>query len=267
MKLILYICVAMMLLLTSCEKDLNFKYDNTDPRYVIEATITNEGAKAFISQTLDMESAEDPKGVSGAELYITGDDGEVIPLKDNGDGTYTSDTKAVAGHEYVLTAKIGNTFTQSSSIMQSPLELDSVYFAKTKMVHSDMYLFMVDILTDQTDNNFYQVLMYKNGEYYDWAASNNHGAPKVCEMGIGCYFSKNEDDEEKIIHTGDTITAEIRRISEKSYNFLDTVYLGEKERCNPAGNFSNGVLGYFSAHYVERITPIIYDESKVEDLK
>lgn len=260
--------IAAICVLTSCEKDIDFEYRNIEPLYVIESSISNEGAKASITQTLDMTSSDDPKGIDGAIVTITTDDGTIYALKDNGDGTYSSDeAKGIAGHTYTLTANINGKITRSTSVMQDELHLDSAYFAKAKMMGADMYMFIADLITDCSDNNYYHLIMYRNGEYYNWSATDNHGGPKICELGIGCYISQNENHEEDIIHNGDTITAEIRRINKHTYDFLDTVYLGAEEKCNPKSNFSNGVLGYFSAHYIERVPAIIYDEKNVNELK
>lgn len=260
--------LAAICIFTSCRKDLDFEYRSIEPIYVIESSITNEGAMATITQTMDMMSSDDPEGVKGANVTITADDGTIYELTDNGDGTYTSDeAKGIGGHTYVMTANIGGLTTSSSSVMQDKLKLDSAYFAKIKMMGAEMFMFMADIITDRSDNNYYHLIMQRNGEYYGWSATDNHGSPKICELGIGCYYSKNEDHEEDIIHDGDTITAEIRRINKKTYDYLETAFLGIRNGYNPTPNFTNGVLGYFSAHYVKHVPTIIYNEKSVKELR
>ena len=75
----LLICLNIVLL-SSCEKDINLIYHQVDPIYVVEASVTNTKAEVRISQTNAMEDNSSKSDISQAKVLVSG--GRGVGTKD-----------------------------------------------------------------------------------------------------------------------------------------------------------------------------------------
>ena len=60
------------LLGTSCKKDIEIDYHQVEPLYVVEASVSNDGMEARISQTNNMDDNSTQSDISQAKVMITG---------------------------------------------------------------------------------------------------------------------------------------------------------------------------------------------------
>src|ERR1700754_2626755 len=123
---------ALLLLLglvSSCEKAIDLKLDNSAPQYVIEGTVSDQagGAKVLVSQSKKFTDDNSFVGVTGAQVSVESD-GNVYQFDATGTGVYQNLTlTGIPGHTYNLTVTInGKTYT-SVSTMPQPVTLDSIY--------------------------------------------------------------------------------------------------------------------------------------------
>ena len=84
-------CIA--LLGTSCKKDIEIDYHQIAPIYVVEASVSNDGMEARISQTNDMDDNSTKSDISQAKVVITGSDGSQNTLTYSRNGTYKASAK------------------------------------------------------------------------------------------------------------------------------------------------------------------------------
>ena len=159
--------------LCSCEKELDFKYDSVEPIYVIEATVSNEGTKAVITQTRDVESTADAPTVNDANVTMTGSDGSQTALTNEGNGIYTSPVKGVEGVTYTLKANIGNVTTQSTSVMPDEIKYEDSYFYRMPMLGDSLYVYKITLADDGKQPRYYYIRIMRNDKMYRWMLSDN----------------------------------------------------------------------------------------------
>ena len=113
------------LLGTSCKKDIEIDYHQVAPIYVVEASVSNNGMEARISETNNMDDNSTQSNINGAKVVVTGSDGSVNTLTYTRNGTYRASAKGVPGVEYTIDVTLdGNHFT-SSSVMQNMPKMNS----------------------------------------------------------------------------------------------------------------------------------------------
>ena len=90
------------LLGTSCKKDIEIDYHQVAPLYVVEASVSNEGMEARISQTNNMDDNSTQSDISQAKVVITASDGSQYNLNYTKNGTYKASAKGTPGVEYTI---------------------------------------------------------------------------------------------------------------------------------------------------------------------
>ena len=98
--------------MTACKKDIEIDYRQVSPLYAVEASVSNEGMQARISQTNDMDDNTTTSDISGATVVITGSDGTSVTLPYVSKGIYKSRTTGIPGVTYTIDVQIdGHHFT------------------------------------------------------------------------------------------------------------------------------------------------------------
>src|SRR5690554_784794 len=90
MKNIFYITLLLLFATTSCQKVIDLKVDDTEPKMVFEAKYdaVKQEVLVRISKTINVFSADQYPQITGAIVEITDENGVSSPLVDQGDGTY-----------------------------------------------------------------------------------------------------------------------------------------------------------------------------------
>ena len=267
MKKILSVAALAMALLTSCEKDIDIDYHKVAPLYVVEASISNNGAVATVSRTINVQDTVWNEAVSNAVVTIVSDRGECFTLAPDGQGRYSApEAIGVEGHAYTIKVRVGDYETEARSVMPKPVKVDSTFFYKVEMMKNDMICYRVEVFSDGTPDNYYYALLTRNGKPYKWQAADNRGFEGLgyTSLDMWCYYdSDQETNKDDIINDGDTIGIEVRRIDSTAYDYLLSLLLTEDSNSNPIPNFTNNALGYFSAYSSEKGTPTIYSRADV----
>ena len=102
MNRLYYILPALLLLLVSCEREIDIDYRSVEPIYVVEAPVSDDGMKARVSQTQDMDDNNTISDVTDARVIVTGSDGSETILKHQKNGNYQSTAKGEAGVTYQI---------------------------------------------------------------------------------------------------------------------------------------------------------------------
>ena len=232
---IIYIVFTFILLIASCEKDIDIDYHDADMKYVVEGAVSNSGTKVCVSRTKPMDDNTTDSDISNATVVVTADDGtnETIPYTSN--GLYISRLKGVPGVTYRLDVSIdGQHFTSTS-----------------KEMFSNNYIFG-DIRLQDIPNevNYYFVHIYRNGLGYRWAAIKDESNPNKELQQLFGFFREGADDKD-VLRDGDRLKILVRAIDKGAYDYLSSMESMDQTGTNPIDNFTGGCLGYFSAHSEE----------------
>lgn len=259
---------GILLLLTSCEKEIDMDYHTVEPLYVVEASISEEGAVARISQTQNVTDEIGKRPVSDAQVIISSNYGEQCILNLDSAGCYSSsEIKGVEGREYTIRVQVGNYITKSTSRMQEKFSIDDTYMYKEQMLEDEVVYYHVDVTGYKTDSiGYFYALVTRNGEPYKWAVTGNKGHGDTTAINVGCFvYCDLDKDNKDILKDGEEIAVEVRKIDKRTYDYLYALHIAERSASNPIRNFTNpSTLGYFSAYHSTRQIPLRFAKESLE---
>jgi hypothetical protein len=258
----------LLLLLTACEKEIDMDYHTVEPLYVVEASISEEGAVARISQTQNVTDEIGKRPVSDAQVIISSNYGEQCILNLDSAGCYSSsEIKGVEGREYTIRVQVGNYITRSTSRMQEGFRIDDTYMYKEQMLEDEVVYYHVDVTGYKTDSiGYFYALVTRNGEPYKWAVTGNKGHGDTTAINVGCFvYCDLDKDNKDILKDGEEIAVEVRKIDKRTYDYLYALHIAERSASNPIRNFTNpSTLGYFSAYHSTRQIPLRFAKESLE---
>lgn len=257
--------ICAILLLVSCEKDINLIYHQVDPIYVVEASVSNTATEVRISQTNAMEDNSSESDISQAKVTITTDAGDSYTIPYSTNGFYRlSSLKGVAGTEYKLDVEFDGHHFSSTSIMQRAPQMNDFRFVWMKAA-SERILFGDLRLKDiPNENNWYFLHIYRNGIGYRWAVMKDDQNPNKELQQLFSFFREGSKDSD-VLNEGDLLRIEIRAIDQRAYDYLYSMQLMNDTGTNPIANFTGGCLGYFSAYHQITYTCRYHEADAVEE--
>lgn len=239
------ICI---LLMASCEKDLDLKYHDIDPLTVIEAELTPDGIRVALKLTTPMDEPMDRTLLTDAEVILTDlTSGVTYDLATDKEGYYTNPTSGIIGHQYKLTVSRNGEVYEAETEMYPSTEILSAEFNWINMPYDQVAVFQAQYVEDPSqDGDCYWIKLFRNGEIYEWQEADDRSAAG----GIGTFFTmtsrKNtgEEEDDEVLYDGDVMTVEICRISREMHNYLEAL---KNESNGPAMFSGPRCLGYFIA--------------------
>lgn len=259
---VIYFCLS-LILLTSCEKEIDINYRSVDPIYVVEASVSNDGMQARVSQTQDIDNNTTTSDISGAKIVVTGSDGSVNNLTYRKNGIYLSSAGGVPGVTYQIDVEIDGHHFTSTSTMQNMPEINLFHFMWKEVMGQRFLvgeLLFQDILNE---DNWYFTHIYRNGIGYRWAVKRDDQNPNQ-ELQQLFSIAREDDDDKDMLREGDRLHLELRAIDQRAYDYLYSMQIMGNTGTNPLQNFSGGCLGYFSA-YSEVTIDYTYHEDDVQE--
>lgn len=248
----------MALLMMGCEKIVDLDYKSNQSSVTIEGNITNETGPYFVKITKSIGLAETGAypAIDNAVVSISDDAGNSEVLVPEGSGIYsTVNVEGVEGRTYTLTVEIeGHTFTAQST-MPTLVPFDSIKVSEVS-IGNDVERNIIPVYLDPVSkgNNYKFVLSVNNILINQHLVQNDeikNGLLNTLKLEI------NDDDLE--IKSGDVIDIEMQCIDNGVAAFYTTLALmgdsgpgGGTTPNNPPSNISNGALGVFSAHTLEK---------------
>jgi hypothetical protein len=264
MKKIIMIVIS-VIMMSSCEKEIELDLNSSNPKYVIEGEIPqNELATVKITKTVNFSDSNNFPTVKGAIVTITDEIGTTEQLIETSTGIYkTQKLKGSEGKTYTLSVKAdGNTFTAKSTMPKAVkltgLKTSLSSFAPPGASSSDNYIVFPQFIDPAALGYSYRFIQIRNGELDKSIiiANDNIGNGKPNSRPI---FSQNFD-----IKLGDTITVEMRCIDVPVYDYFFSLNAiqgngpgGGTTPTNPVSNISGGALGYFSAFTGEKVSAVV----------
>lgn len=238
----------MMLMFSSCEKELDFDYHDIEPLTVIEAELTPDGAKVGITYTTPMDEPMNRTRLTDATVTLTDlTDGTVYNLRTDADGFFVDPTPGIVGHDYRLVVEREGRRYEADATMYPPTEIESLEFFWIKMPYDYVAVLQGGFYDNKTLNGeSYWVKIYRNGEIYQWGEMDDSIAVDgVCTL-LSMTTRKNTDEEEDdtVLYDGDVITCTVSPISRSMHDYLEAL---ENESNGPAMFRGDKCLGYFMA--------------------
>ena len=244
-----------LLLFTACEKDIDFDYHEIAKLVVVEGRVTNEGTEVHISHSRSVNDSVRGKTLPGATVVISCD-----------------------GHQDTLTFHPADTMPDPAPIVSTQfywmkvLEerlLVNVLWAKDPHPDTrDYYYFRMD----RRSSHPHALAKSKNHpKAYRWNVFDDRGNPPgFVFRDIHCMMERTaeedkEDDWDRILYEGDTVTIQLMTIDQPTYNYFRTLTSGQGGGANAISNITGGCLGYFTAASVSRSDTLIYRLEEVQD--
>ena len=258
------ILVAVILIIaqSSCQKVININVDNAASQLVIEGNITNQSAAQIvkISQSVPFTNTNTFPSVSGATVTVTDNKGNTYKFTESTTpGTYTSAKfSGRIGYTYTLNVQVNGTTYTGSSTMPSPVNFDQLTYRDNFFNNKDGKLITVHYQDTPNIPNQYRFIMYVNNVQINTIFDANDS------FTDGGYVDLDLFESDINIVTGDTVTVEMQCIDQNMFTYWFSLSEqtnnnagGGTTPSNPPSNLNNNVLGYFSAHTVQRQTVVI----------
>lgn len=280
----------LVLLLTSCEKDIAFKLDEAAPKLVVEATIENNvapkvvltksvgffsnisaelltnsfvhNAAVFISNgtlTHKLKEYTVPIG-AGINLYYYSIDSTALNTAFLGELNHSYSLRIVAeGEEYTATTTIPKITKRIDSLWWEPSSNGDATKAIVMVRATDPPGFG-DYVRYQTKINRGPFLSPLNSTFDDLFVDGSTYELQVAP-GVDRNLSHNENF---LFNRGDTVTFKLSNIDKATYDFWRTMEFSYNSIGNPfstptkvLSNISNSALGYFGGYASQYRTLII----------
>ncbi|MDQ0782454.1 DUF4249 domain-containing protein [Chryseobacterium sp. W4I1] len=271
MKNIIFIILSLFAV-TSCEKEIDLDLEDQSGKIVIEGNITNKPGPYIVRITKSVAFTQNNQypAVVGAQVVISDNTGQTETLQYIGDGNYrTSAFNGATGRTYTLNIQAEGKQYTAQSTMPEAVHLDGltqdsfsfggeityallpVFTDPPALGNRYLFNFTVNSLTKKTFDVF----------------SDNVNNGMVNQRPI--FLPNEEDDNDPTKHkviVGDTIHMEMQSIDNNIFTYYSALLQiidgggpgGGVTPSNPPSNISNGALGYFSAHTVQRKKVIIH---------
>ena len=261
-SVLLFFCLNIVLL-SSCEKDIEIDYHQVPSLYVVEASVSNTNMEARISRTQNMDDNSSKSDINNAVVVITGDDGSNNQLKYLSNGRYYSSSRGVPGVTYTITVDIDGEHFTSTSTMQNKPTINSFRVIRKKIATEWFQIGELKFQDLPNEDNWYFMHIYHNDLGYRWAVLDDRNDPNQERQQLFTFFREGEGGSD-VLRDGDDLRIELYTIDQRAYDYLFSMQMMENTGTNPIPNFSGGCLGFFSAHWLVAI-PYTYRAANVEE--
>jgi hypothetical protein len=265
MKYSLSLCLALMIISTSCTKIIDVDLNTTDTKVVIEADITDQavGFQVKISKTVNFSEANAFPAIKGAVVTISDNTGVTQTLTETAAGFYTiKDVKGVTGKTYFLKVVAeGKTYTASSTMPKvvdfRGIEIIENVKRPTSFDRSYTYFPIFFDPADEQNNYLFDISnkgIKDKGFNRVFNDNVTNGLPNQRPIVNSANFKVNSKD---------TLLFNMYCIDKGAYDYyysLNQIADGTGSSAtpsNPITNIVGGALGYFSAHTVRKVSVVI----------
>lgn len=256
--------IILSMLLSSCQKVIDVKLNDSTPVIVIEGEITTVRGPYQVTITQSKNFDENNTFDGRADGVVTIRDltsGTTEVLANRGGGAYqTTNLLGVLGHSYLLTVVLDKkTYTATSTIPAKAVRIDRLYAKRFSLDNSD--IFMVPQFKDPVGKgNYYRIRQWVNGTLIKGSYVRSDEAADGFTYDTQLYYGTGKDDGNVLINEGDRMTAELQSVDKGVYDYFRTLNTTINQEAatpsNPLSNISGGALGVFNACYSYKLTSI-----------
>lgn len=263
MKNYIFYCLLAftLILLSSCEKVISLNTGNKTGDLVIEANITNiEGPQLIkLSTNTALSNTNNYPPVTGAQVSLSDQSGNVFKFSESTAGTYTIDRLAAkSGVTYTMHVLSNGKDYTANSVMPELVPLDSISSSKDEFGNKDLRKITVHYHDPAGVVNQYKFNLFVNGVQVKSIFANNDDFTDGNQVSLVL----RQDDID--IHAGDQVSVEMQCIDKLIYTYWFTLMRqspdgpgGGVTPANPPTNISPVTLGYFSAHTTSSKTILV----------
>jgi hypothetical protein len=275
-----------------CEKKIDFKLKDADPKLVAEATIENgQPPVVILSQSLNYFSGIDPKILAGsfvhdAEVFVSNGQ-QTQRLKEYSYSInneyklyyYTIDSSNLnlsfigeLKKQYSLRITYqGKEYNATTSIPDITKRIDSLWWIKAPANEDTNKVVAMVRATDPAGfGDYVRYFTKRNKEpFYPPITSAFDdlvidGTTYELQIDPGVNRNTERKEEEHFFNRGDTVTFKLSNIDKPTFDFWRTMEYSYSSIGNPfatpvkvLGNISNGALGYFGGYASQYHTLVI----------
>lgn len=258
--LILY-ASGIVLLLTGCEKEIDFDYIDIEPLTVIEANLTPEGIVVAITETTPMAEPMNQLPLTDATVTLADlDKRTAITLQTDSTGNYVDSTPGIAGHRYRLSVERNGNTHEAETVMFAATDIVSAELNWISMPYDEVAVFQGQSLDDSsTHGDCYWVKLYRNGKIYKWGEIDDRGATD----GLVTYFTftsrkdTDQEDDEDVLYDGDILTFTVSPVTREMHSYLEAL---SNDSNGPAMFTGPRCLGYFMASSPTSVSIIFHPD-------
>jgi hypothetical protein len=250
--------------LNSCSEIIDIGINVSDAEMVVEAKMPQDGtAMVTLTRTINFYDSLQVPAVTDATVIMSDDAGNSETLTMTSPGVYESiSMTGKIGRKYKLTIHTEDEHITSESLIPSRVPVDSVYAVNSIYPGggppvlpgqtADFFEVFVKYTDPVFEQNFYRIILYINGKpsprlyIYDDRLTNGNQVENLHVV---------YDPELK---NGDKIVVEMQCIDKNVFDYYKSMgnsSMGPRNATSPANPYTNlqgAILGYFSAHTVER---------------
>lgn len=266
-RLILSIILLPVLLISSCTKVVNINLNDSTPKIIIEARISDQPSSCFVklSKTVNFDEPNIFPAVTGALVIITDDFGNIATLTETTTGIYTAPSyQGFAGRTYSvsITAE-GKTYTANST-MPDKVAIDTIiqdsFFMGNYGGGGIIKFVSIQYQDPEGKNNYYRFVEIINGTVSNDIRIDND------LLRDGNIITQEIVRIDPSLQTGDNVMVFLQTIDKGVFDYFAQLnqitgegYGGQAATpANPTSNFNNGALGYFSAYAVRSKAIVIH---------
>ena len=259
--------VFMMTLLAgllSCQKIIDVNLNSVSPKLIIDASISDQPGPytVTLSQTVDYIQDNTFPPVTGAQVIISDDAGNIETLKEVNAGTYqTSTLQGTTGRTYTLSVNTNSNAYSAVSTMPLPVAIDTIVITTiiNKKLKSKNNKLSISFLDPKGITNYYRILEKVTNSQY----SNEKlilptlGSVTTDRLTDGTERTFTPGGNQPQLESGEIVVVSLQCIDQNVYNYLSTAQQNGSTSTtlsNPVSNITNGALGYFSAYSVRSKT-------------
>lgn len=241
--------VVLAVMLSGCEKEIDFKYRDIDPITVIEGTLSQTGACVTITLTTPMDEPMNTTRLTDADVTLSDlTAGRALTLTVDERGDFVSAEGGNEGHIYELIVRRDGKIFSSRSEMLPPTKVTGMEFQWIKMPYDYVAVLQVTFEDNPAKSGeCYWVRIYRNGEPYRWSVVND-------DMAVGGYVNDvimtsrkdlDEEEEDDALRDGDLVRARVTPVDRAMYEYLSALSAGGNN--GPRMFEEDFCLGYFLA--------------------
>ena len=258
--------ISLFTLLTSCEEIVEIDLKTTDPKIVIDASIT-DGLECVVilSKTQAFKNNDYPELISGATIILADNLGNSEILKESSHqyGIYYSDMEGVEGRTYQLEVRLEENVYTASGTIPPKVEIEDVYIYGVRIGKEHWYSPCVVYNDPANVLNYYNATLSINDNLMQTVYLQDDEFRDGLQVKQILFYNKEDNDDESLKY-GDRIGVELQTLDFGIYNFYKTLLSFATGRiANPATNISGGALGCFKA-YNSTYMDIIITEEKIQ---
>jgi hypothetical protein len=249
---------AVLMLFSACEKVVDVNLKDVSPKIVIEANITDQPGpyQVLISRSVSFSDPNYFPAVTGAQVILSDNTGQIDTLTETAAGTYLSRKfQGVPGRNYFLQIRTGEILYSATSAMPQPMPIQEIAVENFEF-NPEEKVVKIKFQDPPGVRNFYRASFIVNGVASDRLLYTDD------EFNDGKIVEGTFIDEDLKLKSGDSVKVVLFTVDENVFRYLreqDRLSNGQPTTspANPTSNFSNGAFGYFSAQAETSATVVV----------